>query len=255
MGCTKLTGLVPSVTYHISLRRQLTNSKRPNSSPSNLQSLGPVSSRFLPAHPGTRVAVRNRQQPQTPAPTKQVPQGTKPPASEQMFDIAEMLHFYDVRVEPSSGNYWRFAFPRGACPRRAWWDQQKPAGTKPSELRWTSGQMYPHFWKRSGIALALSTKWSSLLGGAGVLSLISHHDGLVPASACLSVFAALALPGFTYGIYRSRTLQEAWMGLVGSLRDSKGDSMMPYIHGSTKSLYVWYFQPMDVKVGDIVAFR
>lgn len=233
----------------------MTNSKRPKSLASNLQGLQPVSCRFLPARPGTKVTIRDRQQPQMPAPTRQAAKEKKPAAPERMFNVAEHLHIHDVRVEPADGNYWKFAFPRGACPKQAWWDRQKPAGTKPSDLRWTSGKMYPHFWKRFGVALALSTTWSSLLGGAGVLSVISHNDGLVSASACLTVFTALALPSLTYGIHRSRTLQEAWMGLVGSLCARKGDSMMPYIYGSTKWGYAWWFRPIDVKVGDIVEFR
>lgn len=88
-----------------------------------------------------------------------------------------------------------------------------------------------------------------------MFSVISQNDGLVSTSMCLSVFAALALPSFAYGMYRSRILQEAWMGLVGSLNGRKGDSMMPYIYSTTKWVYIWWFQPMDVKVGDIVVLR
>lgn len=218
MALRKVTGLVPNVTYHSSTRRLLTNPKRPTSSFSKSQKLQPVSGRFSPARPSTKVAVQIRQQPQTPAPTRQVPQETKREAPEPLFSSAETLYMHDVRMEPSNGSYWRFAFPRGSCPKLPWWDHLKPAETRPSELRWTSGQMYSHFWKRSGVVLELSTTLSSLLGGAGVLSVISHNAGPVPASACISVFTALALPSFVYGIYRSRILQEAWMGLVGSLR-------------------------------------
>lgn len=252
MALRKVTGLVPSVTCHSSTGRLLTNSKRPTSSFSKSQKLQPVSGRFSPARPNTKVAVQIRQQPQTPAPTRQIPQETKREASEPSFSSAENLHVHDVRMEPSNGHYWRFAFPRGSCPKRPWWDHLKPAETRPSELRWTSGQMYSHFWKRSGIALELSTTLSLLLGGAGVLSVTSHNAGPVPASTCISVFTALALPSFVYGIYRSRVLQEAWMGLVGSLRSRTGDSMMPYIYSTAKWAYTWKFRPMDVKVGDIV---
>lgn len=254
MRCTKLTasGLVPGVTHNMSTRRLLTDSKRSNSSPSKPQNPQPVPSRFLPAQPGTRVIIQARPQPETPAPPRKAPrQEQKPEAAEQTDD----LHVRDVEAEPADYHWGRFVFPRGSCPKEAWWDRQKPAGTKPSELSWTSGKMYPHFWRRCGAALMLSAYGSTILGGAGVLSVVSHTDGPVSMSLCLSVFAALSLPSFTYGMLRSRTPQEAWMGLVGSRCRRIGDSMMPHIYSTANWQYTWWFRPMNVKLGDIISFR
>lgn len=264
----KLAGLVPSVAYNVSTRRLLTNSKRPNSSPYKSQSHQQASGRFLPAKPGTRVAVPARQLPQTPAPTREVPQEEEEEeeeaAADSMPSTAEELHIHDVEELPPDENQhnrivrvdrWRFVFPRGACPKRAWWDRQKPAETKPSELRWTSGKMYSHFGERFVMALEFSITPSSVLGAAGVWAVVSHTDGTAPTSTCLSVFTALALPTFAYGIYRSRILQEAWIGLVGSQRARRGGSMMPYIHPDAKWNYMWWLCPMKAKLGDYVAFR
>lgn len=248
-----VTGLVPSVTYHSSTRRLLTNTKRPTSSTSKSRSLQPVSGRFSPA--GKRVAVETRQKLQTPAPIILVLQETEREVPGLLFSPAENLHINDVGKEPTNGNYWRFAFPRGACPKVAWWDQYKPVGTNASELRWTSGLMYPCFWKRFRVALAFSGTMSSLLGGAGVLFVVSHTDGLVPMGTGLSVFAALTLPSLFYGIFRSRALQEAWMGLVGGRTLGRGDSMLPYIHPDSKWEYEWLCRPTNVKAGDVVSFR
>lgn len=254
MRCSKLTasGLVPGVTYNVCTRRLLTDSKRPSSSPSKPQITQPVPGRFLPAQPGTRVIIPARPQPQTPPPPKKAPQEEeKPAAAEQTPN----LHVRDVWAEPAGDHWGRYVFPRGSCPKQAWWDRQKPAGTKPSELRWTSGKMYPHFWSRCGAALMLSAYGSTILGGAGVVSVVSHTDGPLSTSLCLSVFAALSLPSFTYGMLRSRTPQEAWMGLVGSRVGGVGDSMMPYIYSTVHWQYTWWFRPMNVKPGDIISFR
>ena len=257
MRRTAFIGLMPGVANTMSTRRLFTNAKRPNSSPSKSPVPEPVSGRFLPARPGTNVVNRTPPHRQRPAPSGQIPQDRKRAAPVWTWTRDEIHHINDVAAEPVKGRFWRFAFPSGTCPRQAWWDRQKPAGAKPSELRWTSGRMYPHFWKRSRLALALCGMMSSLLGGAGVLSFItsSHNDGLVSTGMCLSVFAALALPSFAYGMYRSRTPQEAWMGLVGSAFRRQGDSMMPYIHPTAEWAYGWYLRPMSVKVGDIVQFR
>lgn len=259
MRHVKTIGLVPSVTYNVYTRRLLTNSnKRPDSSPSKSQSRQPSSGRFLPAKPGTRVAVPARQPPQAPAPTRQDQREEEWQAvlvAEPLFRTAEELHIRDVEALPFGGNHFRFVFPRGACPKLPWWDRQKPAGTGPSGLRWTSGKMYPHFWIRSRGALEASITGSALLGAAGVWAVVSHTDGPADTSTCLSVFAALALPAFAYGIYRSRILQEAWMGLVGCRRGRRGESMMPYIHPDAKWSYMWWLCPMKRKAGDYVAFR
>lgn len=256
MRCTKLTarGLVSGVTHNMSTRRLVTDSKRSNSSPSKPQSPQPVPSRFLPAQPGTRVVIPARPQPQTPAPPRKTPQQEEknhPAIAEQ----APSLHELDIHAEPAGLGLVRFAFPRGSCPKRAWWDRHKPDGTKPSELRWTAGRMYPRFWRRCGVALFFSAYGSSLLGGAGVLSVVAHTDGPVATSVCLSVFAALSLTSFTYGMLRSRTPQEAWMGLVSSRWPRSGPSMMPYIQETAQWEYSVLFRPMNVKLGDIIVFR
>lgn len=257
MALRKVTGLVPtSIIYHTSTSRLLVDSKRRTSSHSKSRKLQPGSGRFSPAEPGTRVAVGIRQQLQTPALTIQVlQQETKREEQESSYSPAEIRYIEDVTKEPADGNYWRFAFPRGACPKVVWWDRYKPVGTNASGLRWTSGLMHPCFWKRIRVALVFSGTISSLLGGAGVLSVVSHTDGLVPMGTGLSVFAALTLPSLFYGIFRSRALQEAWMGLVGGRTSGRGDSMLPYIHPDSKWVYKWLFRPTNVKAGDVVSFR
>lgn len=258
MRCTKLLSVVPSRTK-LALKRNLgTDSNPRKSSSSESQTTQPASSRLLPARLGTTVAIRSPRQPH-----RTLPPGNIPPteaqaaqaASENERSPAEFAHIFDVRGEAAKRNYWNFVFPRGVCPRTVWWDSYKPVGTKASELRWTSGRMYPHFGKRSGAALALSGTLSSLLGGAGVLLETSHANGLVLASTCLSIFATVALPSFACGIFRSRILQEAWMGLIGGYATASGDSMMPSIHPDTKWVYSWSFRPMNVKAGDVVSVR
>lgn len=258
MRCTKLLSVFPSGTK-LALKRNLgTDSKPRKSSSSEPHITGPVSSRFLPARPGTNVAIRSPRQPDRTLPPNKIPPReaqAAQAASENEWSPAELAHIFDVRGDSAERNYWNFVFPRGVCPRTVWWDSFKPVGTKASDLKWTSGQMYPHFGKRSGAALALSGTLSSLLGGAGVLLETSHANGLVLASTCLSIFATVALPSFACGIFRSRILQEAWMGLVGFYGAGSGDSMMPSIHHGTKWVYSWNFRPMNVKAGDVVAVR
>lgn len=258
MRCTKLLSVVPSGAK-LALKRYLgTDAKPPKSSPSERQVPQPASGRFLPARPGVKVAIRNPPPPHRTLPSEKTP-GKEPQASqaaiENVYSTAELIHILDVSLRSAEKKYWRFIFPRGVCPGYAWWDSYKPAGTKASELRWTSGQMDPLFWKRSGAAVALSGTLSSLLGGAGVLLGVSHIDGLVPTSTRLSIFAAVALPSFAYGIFRSRIFQEAWMGLIGSYGAGKGTSMMPSIHPDSTWQYKWKFRPMRVKAGDVVSVR
>lgn len=254
MRCIKRLSVVPSRTQFALKRRLQTDLRPPNSSDPKFKTPQPASGRFAPARNGVKVTIRNQPQPHRTAPTDKTPDEKKQRSLEDMYTAAEISHIYDVSSKPVT-NYWRFAFPRGVCPEKPWWGHHKPAGTKLSDLRWTSGRMYRQFWERSGIALAFSGYFSFLFGGAGVVSLISHSDGIVSTSTRLSVFVALALPSFAYGMYRSKTLQEAWNGLVGSMTGRSGASMMPYIHVDSKWTYEWWFRPINVKAGDIVVFR
>lgn len=257
MRCTRVLTVFPSGTK-LALKRHLgTDAKPHKSSPSERQVPQPVSGRFLPARPGTNIVIHNPPQGHRTLPTEWIPRkeaqkGQAASACER--SSAEISHIHDV-IEPAKTNYWRFVFPRGVCPRDPWWDSYKPAGTKASDLRWTSGQMHPLFRKRSAAAVALSGTLSSLFGGTGVLFVVSHTDGLVPTSTSLSTFAAVALPSFAYWIFRSRILQEAWMGLVGSYGSGEGASMMPSIHPDSKWTYEWRVFPMKVKAGDVVSIR
>lgn len=258
MRCTKLLSVVSSGTK-LALKRNLgTVSKPRKPSPLEPQTTQQVSSRFLPTRPGTKVAIRSPPKPHRTLPPEKIPPReaqAAQPVPENKRSLAEFAHILDVSSDSAKKNDWRFVLPRGVCPRLVWWDSHKPVGTKASELRFTSGRMYPHFWKRSRAALARSGTLSSLLGAAGVLLEISHADGLVPTSTCLSIFATVALPSFAYGILRSRILQEAWMGLVGSYVTGSGHSMMPSIHPDAKWMYEWRLRPMNVKAGDVVSVR
>lgn len=254
MRCIKRLTVVPSGTQFTLKRYLQTHLRPPQSSAPKPKTPQPASGRFAPARSGVKITIRNPPQPNRTDPTHQVPDEKKRRSLEDTYTAAEISHIYDVSLEPVT-NYWRFAFPRGVCPEQPWWDRQKPASTKLSDLRWTSGRMYRHFWKRSGIALASSGYFSLLLGGAGVVSLISHSDGIVPTSTRLCVFLTLALPTLAYGIYRSKTLQEGWVGLIGGMTRWRGASMMPYIHVDSKWTYEWWLRPINVKAGDIVTFR
>lgn len=190
MRCIKRLSVVPGGTQFALKRHLQTDSRPPKSPPPNPKTPQPASGRFAPARTGVKVTVRNPPRVHKIAPTGQAPHEKKRRSLEDMYTSAETSHIYDVSSDYVT-NYWRFAFPKGVCPKRPWWDLHKPAETKLSDLRWTSGRMYRHFWKRSGVALAFSAYFSSLLGGAGVISLISHSDGIVSTSTRLPVFIAL----------------------------------------------------------------
>lgn len=253
MKCIKQGPDIAPGGAQFALRRYMfTNSKPPKSPSPKLGNFQPVSSRFQPAHTSMRVAIRNPPQPHRTAPMDKVPDWKILEIIHEVYTSTGTSHMKDVGSRGE--NLWRFAFPRRTCPKNTWWDSPNSADMKLSDLKWTSGQMHCGFWKRCRVALTFSGCLSSLFGGAGMVPLIICTNDPVPTSFCLSVFMALALPTFTYGIHRSRVLQEAWMGLVGARVRGNGDSMMPYIPSASSWQFLWWYRPLDIKAGDIIAF-
>lgn len=219
---------VPGMAQLASKRFLSTKSRTTSSTPvvpAKIPVFKPASQRFAPAQPGAKriVNIFNPSEPPVPMNT---PALEEPPA-QKMSEVLtpEQLHMYDS----ISVNGWRFLFPRGQCPKKIWWrDRAKPWYSSVADLRWTSGMMYRYFRLRVSAVLAVTGISSTLLANAVVLEAVNRMEGPVSTVMRVSIFAAVVLPGLTYGIYRSRIIPEVRRFKLSIMDSSPGLIRMLY---------------------------